>query len=443
MSKLQLRSVMKKHHILLLVILAGIAALLLKETHGLKQSESRVQAELKLLRDALKKSPGLATTAASGRSSHPRSSAIDSAAFLSDLNFDPSSDDYRQSMLDLADKYEARISSAPLSKLKELCALIEEEYPLDQEKNEMARKAWLALVGEAAKSDPAWAFAKLDEASSLMKAPIAGVLETFKRWSTLNEAAMNPAYASALQKWLDKAQAEGRIEAGHPLVAELRAGIAAAQGDSSAAVRQISQLPHMSQRKAAIDHLATLQTPEAQRQAMQELSTALHPQNFPRVVSELANQHGFDAAREILNSASLAPEKHDLAAAGIASAAIGPETKERAAWLLENLRSDDPRALAEFTCTWTEGNQADAANWLATLPVGKQRDAALKGFIPAAARIDGATAMDWALSVSDPLLRNQLYNEAHTKWEETDAEKANEYRSTHRLDAEAVDAASK
>lgn len=227
----------------------------------------------------------------------------------------------------------------------------------------------------------------------------------------------------------------------NPLVAELRAGIAASEGDSSAAVLQISKLPYLSQRNAAVDYVVRLQTSEAQRQAMEELSTALHPQNLPRFASELARQQGFDAARTILSTASLAPEKHDLAASGIASASIGAETRERAVWLLEELRSDDPLALAEFTGKWAEANHDDAGNWLASLPRGRQRDAALKGFIPAAARIDGATAMDWALTVSDPLLRNQLYNEAHTKWAESDVRQADEYRSSHRLDSEAIEAA--
>lgn len=432
---------MKQHHVLLLVIFAGIASWGLWQSHELKQSESLVQTELNLLRDAAKRSTGMTPNTPSGRGSNPRSSPIDSASLLSSLKVDPSDEEFGQVMQHFADEYGARISSAPLSKLKELCALIEKELPLDQEKNKMARKAWLAMVGEAAKSDPAWALAKLDEASSLIKAPIAGVLETFKRWSTLNEAAMNPAYASALQKWLDKAQAEGRIEPENPLVAELRAGIAAAQGNSSAAVLQISQLPYLRQEKAAIDHVTALQTPEAQRQAIRELSIGLHPQNFPKVVGELANQLGFDAARELLGSADLAPEKHDLAAAGIASADIGPGTRQRAAWLLENLRSEDPQALAEFTGKWAQGNQVEAANWVATLPNGKQRDAALKGFIPAAARIDGATAMDWALSVSDPLMRNMLYCEAHEVWKRTDAEQANRYHDAHPLDRDALEAA--
>ena len=306
----------------------------------------------------------------------------------------------------------------------------------------MARRAWLAIVTQAVKSDPAWAFAKMEEAASMMKAPSGEVLETFKRWSAMDGAIMNPAHASALQKWLDQAEAGGEIDATHPLVAELRAGIAASHGDSSAAVRQISQLPYTSQQEAAIDHLATLQTPEARRQAMQELSTALHPQNFPTFASELAKQHGFDAAREILSTASLTPEKHDLAAAGIASASIGPDTKDRAAWLLENLRTDDPQALGLFSSSWTRGNHADAANWMTTLPPGPQRDAALKGFIPVAARIDGATAMDWALTISDPLTRNLMYHEAHGEWQESDPEQADAYRKTHQLDREALEAAS-
>lgn len=434
---------MKKHHYLLLVILAGIAAGLLKQSYGLKQSESRLRSELTLLRDAAKSSPGITISTGSVRNTDARPSAIDPAEFLASLDVDSSSGDLRQRMADFSDRYEARIASAPLSKLKELCELIESNHPLDQEKNPMARKVWVAMLGEATKSDPSWAFAKLDKASSLMEVPIAGVLELFQRWSTRHEGSMNPTYADALQQWLDEAQAQGRIEAGNPLVAELRAAIAAAQGQSSDAVRQISQLPFTSQEQAAIDYLATLQTPEAQRQAMRELSTALHPQNFPKFVSELAHQHGFEAARKILHSTPLAPEKHDLAAASIAASGIGTATRDRAAWLMENLRADDPQALAEFTGRWTEGNLSDAANWLGSLSKGKSRDAALRGFIPVAARIDGATAMDWALTVSDPLLRNQLYSEAHAKWAESDREQADRYRNGHRLDREAVDAASR
>jgi hypothetical protein len=73
-------------------------------------------------------------------------------------------------------------------------------------------------------------------------------------------------------------------------------------------------------------------------------------------VRELANQQGFEAARGILDSASLTPEKHDLAAAAIASANIGPGTPAKATWLLESLRGEDSRAVTGFTDRWAHAD---------------------------------------------------------------------------------------
>jgi hypothetical protein len=111
--------------------------------------------------------------------------------------------------------------------------------------------------------------------------------------------------------------------------------------------------------------------------------------------------------------------------------------------LLESLRSEDPRALKTFTSEWTQGDYAAAASWVNSIPKGPKRDAALMGFVPAAAKIDGATAMDWALTISDPYTRNLMYCEAHENWQETDAAQANAYRQSKPLDREAVMAASK
>lgn len=433
---------MKKHQILLVLVIACIAGFLLNQTRNLKETESSVREQWVMLRDAVKRSPG-AASALAGKSPNSRPPAIDPAEFMANLADSLKSgpgEETGKSLEDFTKKYEAQITSAPLSKLKEICALLEKNFPLDQKESGIARQVWLYVMGLAAKSDPAWAFAKFDETASAASASIDAAPGTFKRWASLDGETMNPAYADALRRWLDAAQAGGRIEAGDPLVVELRAGIAASLGDSSSAVSRISQLPGTSQKKAAIDYVAGLQTPDARRQAMEELSVVLDDRNFPEFVRELAGQQDFDTAREILSSASLAPEKHDLAAASIAAANIGPETRDRAAWLLENLRTDDHRALEAFTGTWTQGNYADAAVWITSLPPGLKRDAALKGFIPVAARIDGASAMDWALTVSDPILRNRMYGEAHAKWEETDAGQANEYRKTHQFDREALEA---
>lgn len=426
---------MKKHHTFLLLLFACIAALLLKQTYQIKQTESQIQSQLNLLRDAVKKSPVLSTGNLPNRKSIRSSSPIDTSAFLARLDVDASSEEFRKRMEEFADDFENQISNAPLSKLKELCAQIEKNYPLDQTKNEMARKVWLTILGEVSQADPAWAFDRLEKATLMVNVPISEALGTFQRWSTMHGESMRPAYASALETWLKKAQTDGKIEEDHPLVVELRANIAAAQGNTPAAVQQLSKLPFLGQQKATIGYLATLQTPHEIQQAMEQLSTTLHPQNFPQFAMALAEQQGFEAAREILTHSSLTPEKFDIAAAGMAAAKIGPDTAERAQWLLEHLRSDDPRALTEFAKEWTHGSHSDAAGWIGKLPQGKQRDAALAGFIPAAASIDGATTMDWALTVSDPDLRRNLYYEAHTKWQKIDAPRADQYLRDHPLGA--------
>lgn len=427
---------MKKHHLLLLIVVTGVATIFLKQTYDLNQTESLAREQLKLLRDAARRSSGMTGSTDSGAGSHGRSSPIDSAALVARLDVDPNSEGFDQIRADFFKEFESQIVTAPLSRLKEICALIEKEYPLDQERNMMARHAWIAIMGEASKSDPTWAMAKMEETAAKLKTPVTEVLRTFQHWSEMEGEVMNPAYASALEKWINKAQAEGKVEADHPLVAELRVAIAATQGDTFTAVRQIAQLPYLSQQKAAEEYFATLQTPSERQQALEKFSTTLHQQNFPKLAREMANQQGFDAARDILTHSSLTPENFDMAAAGIAAAKIGPETRARAQWLLENLRSDDTRALAEFAREWTHANHADAAAWIGKLPQGKQRDATLAGFIPAAAATDGATAIDWALTVSDPELRRDLYQEALTKWQEIDAQRANEYRARHPLGSE-------
>lgn len=419
---------MKKHHILLILLLGGIAAFFLNETRNLKRRESIAHAERVMLRDAVKRPPGTATASTpAGKSSSPRPPAIEPAKFaaeLADLLKGGAAGETGSGMEELGMKYQAQLEAAPVSKLQEICELLEKIFPLDPENAEIARQVWLTVLGHVAKSDPAWAITQFDHAASTGKVATDDALETFKEWATLHGETMSLPYAGALQKWLAAAQADGRIESSNPRVAELRNEIAAAQGNRSAAAQQISQLPYLKQRDAAIDHAGRLQTPEARRQAMEELSTALHHQNFPHFVRKLADQHGFDAARQILSSASLAPEKHDLAAASIAAANIGPDTPAKAKWLLESLRSEDTRAIIDFTSQWTHADYPAAAQWIGSLPEGRRREIAICGFAPVAARIDGATAVDWALTLTDPARRRSCLDDVVRQWQRTDPEAA-------------------
>jgi hypothetical protein len=398
-----------------------------------------------MLRTAMKKSSGASSTLA-GKSSNSRPPAIDPEKFSADLSNilkGGPGEETKKGQKDFQEKYEAQLNSAPLSKLKEICSLLEKDFPFDQKNSEMARGLWLYIVGLAAKSDPAWAFAKFDEAASASKLPIDTALGTFKSWATQNGEFMNPAYAGALKKWLDTAHASGRIEEGNPLVADLRAGIAAAQGNQSAAVQQISQLPHASQQKAIIDYVKGLQTVDEKRQAMEELSTALQSQNFQRFASALAENSGFDAAKELLTNAKLTPESHDLAAGSIAAAKIGPETSAHASWLLETLRSDHPRALQNFVDQWAHADYNEAARWMNTIPAGAKRDAAVSGFAPVAAKIDGPSAADWAHTIADPLQRNRTLSEVRSIWREQDATAADAYYQEKPFDAAALEAGTK
>lgn len=437
---------MKKHHIFLVLLVAGIAAFFLNEARVARNTEANVKAELEMLRDAVRKSPHPDEFSLLSKSSNPRPPVIDPLAFVTDLAAVLKSGpegDIPELMEGLQERYQKQLASAPLSKLKEICELIEKDFSLGEEGANSVGNVWLYVVGMASKSDPAWAIAKLDQVVTAAKAPVGDLLRTLKRWASQDGQSMSLSYATAVQKWLDTAQAGGRIESNDSVVMELRVEVATAQGNPSTATQQISQLSFLDQQTAAKNHLKGLQTPEAWRQAIEELSTALHHQNFPRFVADLTNEQGVETTREILSSASLTPENHDLAAAGIASAKIGPDTKEAAAWLLESLRTDDPRALKTFAREWTQGDYAAAADWVNSIPKGPKRDAALMGFVPAAAKIDGATAMDWALTISDPYTRNIMYCEAHEKWKETDSVQANAYSKSKPLDREAVMAASK
>lgn len=428
---------MKKHHILLILLVAGIAAFFLNEARVTGNTETNVKAELAMLRDAVRKSPGPDVSSFSSKSSNSRSSFIDPQVFVADLAAILKSGqegDIRELMNGLQERYHKQLASAPLSKLKEICDLIEKEFPLGQEGSKLAGNLWLYVVGMAAKSDPAWAIAKLEQGISAAKAPVGDMLRTLKRWASQDGQPMSLSYATALQKWLDAAQADGRIEPNDPVVAELRAEVATAQGNQSAAVQQLSKLPYLNQQRAAIDYAATLQTPEAQRQAMEELSHALHIQNFPRFVRELTGQQGYDAARQVLDSASLAPEKYDLAAASIAASNIGAGTPAKAKWLLESLRSEDTRAIREFADQWTHADYQGAAQWLGSLPGGKQRDIAISGFAPVAAKIDGASAVDWALAITDPDLRRSSLDDVVRKWKEADPEAATAYLRIKQID---------
>ena len=86
----------------------------------------------------------------------------------------------------------------------------------------------------------------------------------------------------------------------------------------------------------------------------------------------------------------------EVAAAGIAAANIGPETSARAQWLLESLKADTPAAVTRFSGIWTQTDHKSAGEWLADLPNGPTKVAAVAGFAKAVAPFEPDAAMEWA-----------------------------------------------
>lgn len=214
---------MKKMHYLLILVIVGIAVYLLNDTRNLKVAESIVSEELNLLRQAVKKAPGIGnnSTPVAGESRQP---GIDPTAFTAGLadilkgGFDP---EQKPRIKEFLKVYEPQLRSARLSKLKEICDLLEKRFPLEQAGNEAVQFVWLGIVGLAAKSDPTWAFATFDKAVSKVNLPIHTQLSWLKNSTAGEGEPMSSAYAGALQKWLDAAQAAGRFEGTELQVAEL------------------------------------------------------------------------------------------------------------------------------------------------------------------------------------------------------------------------------
>lgn len=84
-------------------------------------------------------------------------------------------------------------------------------------------------------------------------------------------------------------------------------------------------------------------------------------------------------------------------------------------------------ASLHFATIWTEDDYTGTIEWLNSLPQGATRDAAIAGFAPAAARIDGASAVDWALTLSDPVQREATLRTVSQTWKKQEPEDAAAY----------------
>ena len=290
-------------------------------------------------------------------------------------------------------------------------------------------EVWVFFLGSAARTHPEWAIAHLDEVLTHQDSPNAThrILKEIGKHGSLGMKNLTPEYILTVEKWLATADSSGRLKGMDKEVAALRFDMSVATADLAGATRYFAQLPADDQAKAAGDLAKSANTPEERRQLLEQAGASATPLAFRNLVQTVAHKSGFEASRDLLTGAKLTPENHDLAAASIAGAQIGPETPARAAWLLESLKSENKEAVTHFASAWTEGDYAGTAGWLKTLPEGDTRDAAVAGFAPVAARIDGATAADWALALTNPTQREATLDAVYQTWKSGEPEAAAAY----------------
>ncbi|MGB6222158.1 hypothetical protein [Haloferula sp.] len=422
---------MKRTNLLLPLIVISTTIALIWQGSRIREKESELLEMLSRHGKASdsSKSNGLTKDSSPKRAARPSAAAFDPDRFLTELNslLDGAETDPRaveESLRMFLFKSKDKLASASPKALKKTCDQIEADWASHEK-----AFVWLALVSEIVKSDPAWAIRGIDRyhKTIVKEQPIEKMLQYLGKNGTLGSSAWSPEYAAELGKWFDTANADGRLKGLAEEVAGMRFDLNIFSGNLLAAVEQLSHLPEESLSTCLEDLAASNRAPSDQRHLVEAVAVAVSAADFQDFTRALSQHAGFDSARDILASAKLTAERHDLAAAGIAAADIGPQTGARADWLIATLRDKDAGAVTGFAAAWTQAAHKDTAAWLAGLPAGDIRDAAVAGFAPAIASLDGATAAKWVLTLEDPSLRASAMDRVHREWRRHEPEAAAEF----------------
>ena len=422
---------MKRFHLILILLFAAMCAVLLWQGRALHEEEAtlRIEASRVAGTPSMPEQGRAAPDSAARRPTRPTASDFDPDLYLAEVrklieNHDPTDRHADGTIRMFLFNHKDRIAAAPSARLKEVCEKLAEDG-LD----EVEGLIWGTLVQEITRSDPAWAINRIAEyiSTKVEEAPQKRVLLEIGKGGSFGSQSWSPAYAAALDEWLDQAQAEGRLDGLEAQVAPLRFDTALATGDFVGAVARLGQLSPDDQAKRAGDLAAAAHESGQSRRLIEEVSTAAHPAAFENFARELSRRSGFENAQAALAAAKLPPENHDLAAAGIAAANIGPDTPDRAQWLLESLQADTPFAVNHFAAAWTSKDHKGAGEWLTGLAPGPARDAAIAGFAPRAAGLDGASAVEWALAIAEPAQRSATLDLVYQTWRQRDPEAAAAY----------------
>jgi hypothetical protein len=178
------------------------------------------------------------------------------------------------------------------------------------------------------------------------------------------------------------------------------------------------------------------ETPELKRSIFKQAAISAKEPVFSRIVTALTKEADFETNLDLIGQVALTPEKHDLAAGVIAAQKINDQTPDRAAWLLDSLQTDQTAPITHLAQSWTQKDYKAANTWVNSLPPGRTRDAAVAGFARTAAKIDGASAVDWALTISDPTQRASTLEAVTKIWKSREPAATAAYLTEKGIEAE-------
>ena len=156
--------------------------------------------------------------------------------------------------------------------------------------------------------------------------------------------------------------------------------------------------------QAAIGWAENLPSPEARDTALGAVVTQLSWADLPQ-------------ARALFGR--LSPEAQGHSAAAVADNMFRGDPIQARQWA-EGLPAGAAQsaALNKVATNWAGKNEADAAQWLNTLAPGAGRDSAISGFCETVfeGKEDPATALTWALSISDEMDRDDRLTDLAHRW---------------------------
>lgn len=342
-------------------------------------------------------------------------------------------------------KFHNQLAAAPASQLKEIFEqLYSERVAMSSAVDYETLEILASLI---AAKDPALALAVSN------RIHVSDIYALVGKSGLIGKDNWNVSYVEALETWLNvkwdgkeplsKIDDDPRFYVGwkgkppesFPLfdrseydqLASLHFDIKVFHGDPTAAIKLLEFMSPDAQRRSVLDLAASLTTPQDQQRALTVAGTGMTKENLQSFTASLATNAGFAAARDMLTAVELPPENFDRAALGVASANFRKEANEKADWLLQSVRSEEPGVLGEFSKAWAHADYNAAAQWINAIPAGKKRDAAVAGFAPAAAKVDGASAVDWALTIADPARREATLEAVSSTWQKIDHDTATAY----------------